>query len=165
MEFLRNLILFFVGFLPLVAIVSMVLAAVLGDRVVSPAGWSIGWNPVLWFIVTAPWLLPTVVIVPVLHFLGKGAASRFSRPVVRAFLLGASPTLFMLAVLVLWGPENFRWEFVLPVATSGVLYGALQQVPERGASGHAHSRQASEHSPSRAWRCRRDAKARVRGGG
>ena len=129
MNFLRNLALFFLGFLPLVAILSMVLSYLMADRIPSSAEWDLGWNPVLWFIVTAPWLLPTVLLVPVLHFLGKAAVRRFARPFARVILMMSSVILFMAALLILWGWENFQWDFVLPVVTAAWLYGALLRLP------------------------------------
>jgi len=93
--FLKNIALFFFGFLPAVAIANMALNAVLGDRVPTSPDWEIGWNPILWFIMTAPWLVPTVVIVPLLYILAKVIVRRFSRPVARGVLLGASPACCM----------------------------------------------------------------------
>ena len=130
MALVKNMALFFLGFLPAVAVASMTLAGVFGDHIESSPQWKVGWNPFVWLIMTAPWLLPTAVVVPLLHFLGKGVLRRFSRVVARRVLLGASPALFMVAVLALWGPGNFRLDFVLPVAVSGVLYGALQRIPD-----------------------------------
>ena len=132
MTFWRNIGLFFVLFLPAVALVSMVLTGVLGESVQTSPDWDIGWNPILWLIMTAPWLLPTILAVPLLHLLGKGVAKGFSRPLARRILLGASPVLFMVCVLIEWGPDNFTLEFVLPVAVSGLLYGGLLRIP-RGA--------------------------------
>ncbi len=129
MVLLRNIGLFFIGFLPAVAILSMIVAAVSGDGAESSSDLSVGWNPVLALIITAPWLIPTVVVVPLLHILGSSVANRFSLPVARGVLLGVSPAVFMLAVLILWGPQNFRLEFALPVAISGVFYAALQRIP------------------------------------
>jgi hypothetical protein len=126
---LGNLALFLFGFLPTAAVVSMVLAPVLEDPAETAPEWRLGWNPFLWWIMTAPWLLPAILAVPALHFLGKWSASRFSRSRARRLLLGAAPALFLVIILVLWGPENFRLSFVLPVAISGFLYGAVQRIP------------------------------------
>jgi len=131
MSLLINLGLFLVVFLPAAALASMVLAGVLGDRVATSPDWDVGWNPILWLVMTMPWLLPTVAVVPVLHFLGKGIAGRRSRSAARRALPVLSPVLYVLAVLVLWGPGNFRLEFVLPVALAGVLYGAVQRIDGR----------------------------------
>jgi hypothetical protein len=139
MVLLRNIVLFFIGFLPAVAVVSMVVAAVFRDGAESSSDLSVGWNPLLALIVTAPWLIPTVLVVPLLHILGSCAANRFSLPKARGVLLGASPAAFTVAVLILWGPQNFRLEFVLPVVISGVLYGALQKIPAEPTSGAARS--------------------------
>jgi uncharacterized membrane protein len=128
--FLKNITLFFFGFLPLAAVVNMVLAGVLGDRVHTSPDWKIGWNPILWFIMTAPWLVPTVVIVPVLYFLAREISRRHSRTTARRALLGASPALFLLAVLLLYGPDNFQWDLILPVGLAGLLFGAMQRIPD-----------------------------------
>ena len=128
--FLKNIALFFVVFLPTVAIASMVLTEALGDRVHTSPDWEIGWNPLLWFIMTAPWLIPTVVSVPLLYFLAKGIARRSSRSVARRVLLGASPALFLGTILVIYGPNNFSWDFILPVGVSSLLFGALQRIPD-----------------------------------
>ena len=129
MTFLRNRGLFFVVFLPLVALVSMVMEGVLGDLVAKAPEWHVGWNPIMWFIVTAPWLIPTVVVVPVLHFLGRGLRKRISPGRVRGIMVIASPVLLSVAVLVLWGPHNFQLDFGLPVVLSGLVYGAVLRIP------------------------------------
>lgn len=130
MALVKNMALFFLVFLPTVALASMTLAGFLGDHFQSSPQWNAGWNPLLWLIITAPWLLPTVIVVPLLHFLAKGLMRRSPRVVVRRVLLVASPALFIAAVLALWGPGNFRLDFVLPVAVSGVFYGVLQRLPD-----------------------------------
>jgi len=129
MSFLFNLGLFFVGFLPAGAFISMALAAVFGDSCISNKGWDIGWNPILALIVFVPWVIPTVVIVPLLHFLGVALAKRYSPLRTRCIVLGAAPTLFLLGILGLWGWDNFQLDFIVPIGAAGVLYGALQRIP------------------------------------
>ncbi len=129
MSLIFNIGLFFIGFLPAMSIITMVLSATFGDSAVSSTGWDIGWNPILAFIVNAPWQVPALVAVPLLHFLGKFLAQKYSRPRARVFLLGLAPTFFLLVNLGIWGPSNFKWELILPVAGAGVLYGALQRIP------------------------------------
>ena len=129
MTFLRNLGLFFVVFLSLVALVSMVMEGVLGDRVATSPEWRVGWNPIMWLIVTSPWLIPTVLVVPVLHFLARGLRKRMPLGNVRRIMLVASPVLFLVAVLALWGPSNLQLDFALPVVLSGLAYGALFRIP------------------------------------
>lgn len=147
MVLLRNIGLFFIGFLPAVAIVSMVVTAVVGDDAGSSSDLSAGWNPILALIITAPWLIPTVLVVPILHVLGWCAANRFSLPMARGILLAVSPALFMVAVLVLWGPQNSRLEFILPVVISGAFYGALQRIPVEAASGASQNPTVAPSSP------------------
>lgn len=129
MALLVNVVLFFLGFLPAVALVSMFLAGIFGERMGASPDWEIGWNPILWLIMTAPWLLPAVFLVPVLHLLGKHAAKRLSRQSARQIVVVASPTLFVLTTLGLWGLENFQWGFMTPVAVAGLLYGAVLRIP------------------------------------
>jgi len=147
--FLKNIALFFFGFLPTVAIVSMVLIEALGDRVHTSPDWEIGWNPILWFIMTAPWLVPIVVIVPLLYFLAKIVTRRSSRSVARCVLLGATPALFLVAILIINGPDNFSWEFALPVGVSGLLFGAIQRIPDYPASPRQPSPPEREAEPPR----------------
>ena len=128
MTLLKNLGLSLLVFLPLVAVVSMVVAGVLGDRAPTAPEWRVGWNPILWLIMTAPWLLPTVLVVPLLHFLGRGLGKRFSVGLVRGLVVAASPILFLLAVLALWGPGNFDVGFVLPVFVSALVYGSVLRI-------------------------------------
>ncbi len=129
MPFLKNLGLFLVVFLPLVALVSMVMEGVLGDRVATSPEWRVGWNPIMWLIMTAPWLIPTVLVVPALHFLGRGLRKRIPQGRVRGIMVIASPVLLSVAVLVLWGPHNFQLDFALPVVLSGLVYGAVFRIP------------------------------------
>lgn len=129
MNLLFNIALFLLGFLPAAGIGSMVLDAVLGDQA-GASGWEIGWNPVLWFILVTPWLVPTVIVVPILQILGKRLAARSSRARARRVLLVLSPVLYSTAVLVIWGGGNFRPAFILPVAAAGVFYAALMRIPE-----------------------------------
>jgi hypothetical protein len=98
---------------------------------------------------TAPWLVPTVVIVPLLYILAKVIVRRFSRPVARGFLLGASPALILLAVLILYGPDNFSWDFILPVAVAGLLYGAMQWIPDYPSAPRQPSPPEREAEPPR----------------
>ena len=60
---LRNLGLFLVVFLPVVALASMALGVLFPDEDLAPE-WKLGWNPVLWFVMTAPWVTPAMVAVP-----------------------------------------------------------------------------------------------------
>lgn len=128
MLLLRNVGLFFVVFLPAAAIAGMLVEAWL----VEPApGWEVGWNPVLALVLTAPWLAPAVLVVPLLHWLAAALAARFSRRTARAALLGASPALFLATVGVLWGPQNFRLELGLPVAAAGLAFGGVLRIATR----------------------------------
>ncbi len=147
--FLKNIALFFFMFLPTVAITSMVLTESLGDRVHTSPEWEIGWNPILWFIMTAPWLVPIVVIVPLLYFLARVVTRRSSRSVARRVLLAATPALFMGALLIIYGPDNFSWEFALPVCVSGLLFGAMQRIPDYPASPRQPSPPGREAKPPR----------------
>lgn len=133
MGFVKNLGLFLIVFLPVAALASMVMANLPGGRVPSSPQWDIGWNPVLWFIMTAPWLLPTVVVVPVLHMLGLFLVGRRPHWNLRLAVAIASPALFSAAVLGLWGPDNFRVDLVLPVVVSAVVYGLVFRIPLRAA--------------------------------
>ncbi|MBC8450786.1 MAG: hypothetical protein ISS31_09160 [Kiritimatiellae bacterium] len=128
MTLLKNLGLFLIVFLPVAAIVSMVMAGVLGDGLPPESAWHIGWNPVLWFIMTAPWLLPTALVVPILQLLGSVLGKRLPLGKVRLAMLAASPALFFLAVLALWGPGNLDVDFILPVLVSSVVYGLVLRV-------------------------------------
>ena len=129
MTFLKNLLLFFLVFLTVVALSCMVLEFVLGDRAGTSPEWKVGWNPLMWLILTLPWLLPTVLLVPVLHILAKVMARRHSPSGARAFLIVATPILFVVAVLGLWGFQNLEPGFLGPVAVAGLVYGTVFQVP------------------------------------
>ena len=74
--------------------------------------------------------LPTVVVVPLLYFLARVVTRRSSRTMARRVLLGASPALFLGAILVIYGPGNFSWDFILPMGVSGLLFGAVQRIPD-----------------------------------
>ncbi len=103
---------------------------VAGDGATASPEWRVGWSPILWLIMTTPWLIPTVLVVPLLHLMARGLRTRVSRRSVRVGTLIASPVLFALAVLALWGPHNFQLDFVLPVVLSGFVYGAVFRIPE-----------------------------------
>jgi hypothetical protein len=133
---LKNLGLFLVVFLPCVALVSMVLAAVLGDRVPSSPQWQAGWNPLLWLIMTAPWLLPTAFVVPLLHMLARTLRRRLPSMQARLTFVAASTLLFLLAVLALWGVANLTVSFALPVVVSAAAYGFVFRIPLPGARIH-----------------------------
>ena len=147
--FLKNIALFFFVFLPAVAITSMVLIESLGDRVHTSPEWEIGWNPILWFIMTAPWLVPVVVVVPLLYFLARVVTRRSSRSVARCVLLGATPALFLVAILIIYDQGNFSWEFTVPVGVSGLLFGAMQRIPDYPASPRQPSPPGIEAEPPR----------------
>jgi hypothetical protein len=83
----------------------------------------------MWLILIVPWLLPTVVLVPILHVLAKLMGRRHSPSGARAFLIVASPVLFVVAVLGLWGFQNLEPGFLGPVAVAGLAYGAVFRVP------------------------------------
>lgn len=138
MTLLKNLGLFLLVFLPLVALVSMVLAGVMGDPADVADEWYVGWSPILWFIMTAPWLLPTVLVVPILHFLGRALAKRTSPRSARSVVLVASPVLFLLAVLGLWGPHNLEIDFVFPVLAAAFVYGAVLRIAKPTGHGDPH---------------------------
>ena len=89
--FLKNLAWFFVGFLPAVTLASMVWVAILGDRYQTSPDWDLGWDPIMWFIVTTPWLVPLVVVVPLLYFVARGVGRSHSRSAARGVLLAATP--------------------------------------------------------------------------
>jgi len=129
MTFLKNLLLFFLVFLPAVALLCMVLEFVLADRAGTSSEWRVGWNPLMWLILTVPWLLPTVLLVPILHFLARLMGRRHSVSGARAFLIVASPILFVVAVLGLWGVQNLEPGFLGPVAVAGLVYGSVIRVP------------------------------------
>ena len=135
MGFVKNLGLFLIVFLPAAALASMVMSGLLGNRVPSSPEWDIGWNPVLWLIMTAPWLLPTVVVVPLLHLLGLSLGGRRPNWNPRLAIALASPILFSAAVFAVWGTDNFRVDFVLPVVVSAVVYGLVFRVPLPAAAG------------------------------
>ena len=135
MRLVKNLSLFLIVFLPAAAVASMLMAGLLGDRVPASPQWHVGWNPVLWLIMTAPWLLPTVVVIPALHLLGWVLVRRRPHWNGRLIIAFASPLLFSAAILGLWGPGNFRVEFVLPVVVSAVVYGLVFRIPLAVAGG------------------------------
>jgi len=135
MGLVKNLGLFLIVFLPAAAVASMLMAGLLGDRVPASPQWDAGWNPVLWFIMTAPWLLSTIVVVPALHLLGWVLVRRRPHWNGRLAVALASPALFSAAVLGLWGPGNFRVDFVLPVVVSAVVYGLVFRIPLPVAAG------------------------------
>jgi hypothetical protein len=129
MTFLKNLILFFVVYLPAVAIVSMLMELIPSVHARTPDTWDVGWNPIVWLLLSAPWQLPSVILVPLLHFLGWAFAARSSRSRARRAAVVASPILFLAAWLVLYGPENSNVESVVPVVLAGLLYGAVLRIP------------------------------------
>jgi len=135
MGLVKNLGLFLVAFLPAAAVASMLMEGLLGDRAPASPQWHAGWNPVLWLIMTAPWLLPTAVVVPALHLLGWVLVRRRPHWNGRLTVALASPVLFAVAILGLWGPGNFRVGFVLPVAVSAVVYGLVFRIPSAVAAG------------------------------
>jgi len=129
MRLLKNVGLFLIVFLPAAALASMLMAGLLRGRLPTSPQWDAGWNPVLWLIMTAPWLLPTVAVVPVLHLLGWVLARRRPHWSGKLTVALASPTLFSAAALGLWGPENFRVDLVAPVVAAGVVYGLVFRLP------------------------------------
>ncbi len=129
MGLLKNLGLFFIVFLPAVALASMLLAGLPGARAAVSPEWRIGWNPVPWLIMTAPWLLPTILLVPALHLLGKWLVRKRSRGNARLVIALASSVLFPAAALALWGPSNLRVDFVLPIVISALGYGLVFRLP------------------------------------
>jgi hypothetical protein len=107
----------------------MLLEFVLGDHSGAAPEWKVGWNPLMWLVFTLPWLLPTVLLVPILHLLARLMVRRHSGSGARAFLIVASPILFVVAVLALWGFHNLEPGFLGPVAVAGLVYGAVFRVP------------------------------------
>jgi hypothetical protein len=127
MTFLKNLGLFFVVFLPVIAITGMIAEGIAGPA--SPT-WRVGWNPLLWLVWTAPWHAPVVVAVPLLHILGRRLARRGSRSAARRTLLVASPLTCAVVMLGVYGPDNAGAGTLLPILLAGLAYGAVLRIPE-----------------------------------
>lgn len=128
MSFLKNIGLFVLVFFPTIALASMGLQAIVGWERVAPE-WRVGWNPIIWIILTAPWHVPTILIVPILHVLTWRTRRRWSVREVRRILLVASPILALAVPLLLYGGTCFQLETWLPVVLGGLLYGALMRIP------------------------------------
>jgi hypothetical protein len=127
MTFWTNLVLFPLVFLPAIALVGMVWEGIAGAP--SPT-WRVGWNPLLWLLWTAPWHLPLIGLVPVLHLLARVLARpRAARRPVRLLLVIASPVLATLGLLAVYGRGNVRLDVLLPVALAGLAYGAVLRIP------------------------------------
>jgi len=129
MILLRNFVLYLLVFLPVAALAGMLMQNLGLSAEVSPE-WEIGWNPILWMIVTVPWLLPTILAVPILHYLSRWLTRRFPKGRARIAVMIASAILFTLALLVLWGPGNFSPDFILPALVSALIYGAVFRMPD-----------------------------------
>lgn len=132
MTFLKNLGRYFWVFLPAVTLASMAYAAAFGPPDVAPA-WRLGWNPIHWFIITTPWLLPTVIAVPLLHGLGGVLHRRNPPRTARILLILAAPFLFLLILTILWRGSYLSLEAGLPVVAAAALYGSMfRMVPGQG---------------------------------
>ena len=84
-----------------------------------------GVNLIVWFIYTAPWVAPAIILSPVIHFAVYIIAKRFSLRGARWTALILSPMLLSMAMLALWGAENFTVSFIAPVVIAGLVYGGI----------------------------------------
>lgn len=128
MILLKNIGLFFLVYIPAMAVASMLLQLVPAIAQRTPAEWEVGWNPMLWLIVATPWQVPVVVLVPVLHFIARRVSRRQSLAASRRLMLVCAPVFFLAGNVVLWGVGNLL-ELALPVLCAGVVYGAVLRIP------------------------------------
>jgi len=130
--FFRDLGMYFWLFLPATTLAGMAYRAVFNQPAVAPE-WDIGWNPILWLIMSIPWLLPTVIGVPVLHLSSCQLGLRVSRRTVRVLLAFATPLLFVLIMLGLWGGSYLEAHLLLPLVVGAGFYGGLLGIPREPA--------------------------------
>jgi hypothetical protein len=95
-----------------------------------PQEWDMGWNPVLWLIATAPWQIPIVVFVPLLHLLAGRVERRHAAGTARRVVVPAAAAMFLLGNVALWRLDNMT-ELAVPVLVAGAVYGAVFRVPGR----------------------------------
>jgi hypothetical protein len=130
MTLLKNILFFFVVYLPALALASMFMQLIPAVVQRTPSEWELGWNPILWLITTAPWQIPNVVFVPVLHLLAGRAGRRHAPGTARRVVVPAAAAMFLLGNLALWRLDNMA-ELAVPVAVAGVVYGVVFRVPSR----------------------------------
>ena len=144
MTLIANLGLFVAVFLPVVALVAMGLEGLLGPA--SPE-WRVGWNPLLWLLWTAPWHVWLILLVPLLHWVGRAMAAARGRHTARATLLTAAPLLFAVAMRGFYGPGNGGMDVLLPVLIAGLAFGAVARIPGAPKVGLARELQLRHSSP------------------
>jgi hypothetical protein len=120
--------LFFVVFLPATTVANMTLGVLFPQEAAAPE-WKLGWNPVLWLVMTAPWVTVAVVAVPVLHFVGAIAARRTSSRNARTVVVAVAPVLFLAVLVGLWGASYLTVELGAPVCFGAVVYGIVFRMP------------------------------------
>lgn len=136
--FLRNLGMYFWMFLPAATLAGMAYRAVFNQPAVAPE-WDPGWNPILWLIMSVPWLLPTVLAVPVLHVTANHLVRGPWKRTVRGLLMAAAPLLFLLILLGLWGSSYLELHLLLPMLLGAWAYGALFRIPQEPAESSENS--------------------------
>ena len=124
---LQNLALYLGVFLPVAVLTGMVVSHVTGTPP-SP-DWDAGWNPLLWLVFTAPWLLPTIALVPVLYLSVRALIRWQPRWNARLLAVLVSPALFASTWLGLWGADNFTFDLVAPVIVAAVVFGLVLRLP------------------------------------
>ena len=126
---LQNLALHLGVFLPVAVLGCMGVSHLTGTPP-SP-DWDAGWNPLLWLAFTAPWLLPTLALAPVLYLLVRALIRWQPRWNARPLAVLSAPVLFASTWLGLWGRDNFTLDLVLPVVVGAVAYGLVLRLPPR----------------------------------
>jgi len=119
-----NILLFPVTVLPVVALAALLFECVFGDlRSAEP-----GSNPVFWLIYTAPWVAPAIILTPVIHIVVRFVSQQSSHVMARLAACILSIVLFLLSMLVLWGPKNLTIDFIFPIAIAGLVYGGVFRI-------------------------------------
>ena len=119
-----NIFLFPATVLPVVALVAFTYEGLFGDLNSAEPGV----NPVFWFIYTAPWVAPAIILAPVIHIAVWGVTNRHSRRAARWTAVVLSPIFLSLAMLTLWGTENFTAAFISPIVVAGLVYGGIFRI-------------------------------------
>ena len=126
MTLLRNLALFLLLFLPLTLAVSYGAGLLAGPAIIDGQLSELAPYPVLYWSVSVLMLvLPTVILVPGLHWLRRRGTGSAAMAAITA--LG-----FIALVIAIWGTGFFSWPVIVFVALPALAYGSTLKQPRAG---------------------------------
>ncbi len=125
MTLVRNLALFFVLFLPSSCATGLSAGFFTGPFPTPRIGYEIG----LFLVGVMPQLLPSILVVPVLHFAYRAWSRRRSPGEARWIAIAATPLALLVAHLAVFGVVLWSLPLVALFLIPGVIYGMAFGIP------------------------------------